>query len=367
MTDEVAGGRDTTADLLIERIIDYDHEMTLGDVDDLDAPATLAALEDNVRSRRSAAVDELLLVLHWCDLHDDIDEAEKRDRTPGGDRLVVLGGEGTPEVAELCFAESAIARHAGVIATRNLAADALDLRHRLPRLFTQLRALDVDTWVAREVAAMARRLSKQACEVVDEPAPAAARDHRRPAEIVIHLHHDAVAGASGDAVARVEDLGPMLADQLTELLGIARRHVAIRPVIDLNQVHDVNGYEHLTRIRHRTRLRTGGDVVPHTASAVSTRSRLDHDHPTPYDDTGPPGQTGDLNDAPLTRHHHRAKTHHRYQVDQLALGVYRWRSPHGLVRIVSPSGTRPVTPITTHDGTTIGETYGGPALSWSGD
>ncbi|HWM07347.1 MAG TPA: hypothetical protein VNP92_33860 [Actinophytocola sp.] len=36
---------------------------------DLDASETLAALEDVVRRRRQAEVDDLELVLHWCTLH----------------------------------------------------------------------------------------------------------------------------------------------------------------------------------------------------------------------------------------------------------------------------------------------------------
>lgn len=67
---------------------------------------------------------------------------------------------------------------------------------------------------------------------------------RRPATVFVHLSQDALAGAP--AVARVEDLGPMLLDQLAELLG--RRDIILRPVIDLNQIHSVSGYEHPTMV-----------------------------------------------------------------------------------------------------------------------
>jgi hypothetical protein len=96
----------------------------------------------------------------------------------------------------------------------------------------------------------------------------------------------------------------------------------------------VNAYEHPTRMRTRTLLRTGGDTFPHS---TSTSRRLDHDHVIPYDPLGPPGQTNDLNNAPLTRLPHRIKTHHPgWQVEQLALGAYRWTTPHGLCRVVTP-------------------------------
>ncbi len=83
-------------------------------------------------------------------------------------------------------------------------------------------------------------------------------------------------------------------------------------------------------------LRTGGDVFPHSGSRSR---RVDHDHPTAYDEHGPPGQTGDHNDAPLLRRAHRAKTHLGYEVDQIGPGEYVWTTPHGLRRLVDPDGT----------------------------
>jgi hypothetical protein len=98
-------------------------------------------------------------------------------------------------------------------------------------------------------------------------------------------------------------------------------------------------------------------VFPHSTSRAT--SRLDHDHPTPYQPGGPPGQTGDHNIAPLTRYHHRAKTHHGYQVDQLAPAAYRWVTPHGLGRVVTPRGTQRVDLIRGPDDTVTGEIYRG--------
>ncbi|MDZ5623254.1 hypothetical protein SFC88_20620 [Nocardioides sp. HM23] len=79
--------------------------------------------------------------------------------------------------------------------------------------------------------------------------------------------------------------------------------------------------------------------------------------PTPYDPGGPPGQTGDHNDAPLIRFHHRAKTHDRYTVDQLGLGAYRWVTRHGLARAVTPRGTKKVELLRARDGAVAGEIY----------
>ncbi|GAA4101032.1 hypothetical protein ACFFOS_21260 [Nocardioides kongjuensis] len=454
---------------------------------DLSAAELLAAEESGVRLKRQAEVDGLLRLLAWCDLH-SVDPQTQPGAVPhrlGGDRLVRLGGEGTPETSELCMAEFAVASRAGWIATSNRAAAALDLRHRLPRLWERVQRLDVEVWVARRIADLSRKLSRAAVEIVDisvaaahdltpgklielaeariiEADPAAHRERiaaeearigvfarrRRPGDAVadldgqagvqpitlrlpnagavefttsveevaraladqhvpddeddvptmdqfraravelladpyaavrfleglrepeatpapaptparaprratVYVHIDAaVLAGFATGVARVEDLGPMLLEQVAALL--RHRSIDLHPVIDLNAGAAVDAYEHPAACKERTHLRTGGDVFPHSASRTR---RLDHDHVTPYDKDGPPGQTGDLNDAPLTRRHHRAKTHLPYRARQLGLGAYRWETPNGLLRVVSRYGTTAVDPIRTADGTLVGEVY----------
>ena len=117
-------------------------------------------------------------------------------------------------------------------------------------------------------------------------------------------------------------------------MGHAR--VTLTPVVDLATSVSVNGYEHPQAARDRTHLRCVGSVFPH-ARTISRKG--DMDHPIPYDDTGPPGQTGDHNAAPVGRGDHRAKTHLPYTCRQLGLGRYLWRSPHGLERLVDAAGT----------------------------
>ena len=94
-------------------------------------------------------------------------------RVLGADQLLAFGGDGTPLVQELCWAELAIARQAGVVATQRLAADALDLRHRLSLLWEAVQHLKVPVWVARKVAGMSRELSKDAVGLVDAAVGAA--------------------------------------------------------------------------------------------------------------------------------------------------------------------------------------------------
>lgn len=422
----------------------------------------LARAEWAVLDRRAAQLDELDLVLAWADLHGE----EPAVEAPGGDALVAVGGDGSPLVRDLCLDELAIARGEHVLSTRSVMADALDLRHRLPVLFGQLRALRVEMWVARKVAVLSRALSRDAVGLVDRavahavgqapsrllaiaeakvieadtairsgeihearrakgvwvtgthqegegaglrgvfarveaadavwvdatvqrvadllaadaelrathhpelgPAPTVdelraaafgwlARPYdladllglldeaegdadrpsrRRPQAVVfVHLHEAALAGL--DAVARAERLGPLLREQVVGYLRHA--NVVVRPVIDLARATSVNGYEHPEAVKLRTRLRTVGDVFPH---AAGIDIRLDHDYVTPYDPGGPPGQTGDHNDAPLSRHAHRVKTHGGYRVAQLGPGSYLWSTPHGLNRLVNHLGTHRIT------------------------
>src|SRR6187397_2615059 len=77
-------------------------------LDDLDATGTLALVDEVLLGRRAAEVDDLRLGAHWADLHaadPRLGPEGRRRFAPGGDRLVEVGGEDTPLVQDLCFAE----------------------------------------------------------------------------------------------------------------------------------------------------------------------------------------------------------------------------------------------------------------------
>lgn len=157
------------------------------------------------------------------------------------------------------------------------------------------------------------------------------------ATVYVHLHQGAVEGTHG-GVARVEGLGPLLLEQVRDLLGHA--NVALKPVIDLADRVAVDAYEHPETVKERVHLRIRGEVFPH--GRVTGRT-ADMDHPVPYNPLGPPGQTGDDNAGPLSRTPHRAKTHLGYRVTQTGLTEYVWSTPHGLHRLVDEHGTHPIT------------------------
>ena len=113
------------------------------------AAGTLVAVERGLRAQRTADARLLALAAHWADLHPEGLLTRDGDR-PGRERAVLLGGEGTPVVCEFAPAELGVSLEMHPHAARSLMADALDLRHRLPRLWTALvEDLALPDWVAR--------------------------------------------------------------------------------------------------------------------------------------------------------------------------------------------------------------------------
>ncbi len=110
----------------------------------LDVAATLSFA---VEARAVADRAEVVLMeaaAHYADLHAVVDHPSGLEggleggALPGTERLVTLGGPGTPQVAEFAPAELgavlAMSPHAATV----LIGDALDLRHRLPRLWSRV-------------------------------------------------------------------------------------------------------------------------------------------------------------------------------------------------------------------------------------
>lgn len=159
------------------------------------------------------------------------------------------------------------------------------------------------------------------------------------AALYVHLHEAALGGA--DAVARAEGLGPVPLSALCGL--VCRTRLTVRPVRGLSSRVRSTAYEHPESLKEQTYLRTGGDYWPY---ATSASRRVDYDHPTAYDDTGPPRthQTGSHNSGPLSRRHHRWKTHAGYRSRQCGDGRYVWLTPHGLAFLVDHLGTRRIDP-----------------------
>ncbi|MGI8434029.1 MAG: DUF222 domain-containing protein [Nocardioidaceae bacterium] len=445
-------------------------------LDALDADATLTfaadarSLVDRVETRIIEAA------AHYADLNGHLDARfDSGSRLAGMERLVTFGGDGTPEVAEFAPAELGAELQMSQHAAARLIGDALDLRHRLPRLWRRVLAGEVKPWIGRRTAEATRRLPRGAVAVIDakvspwahslswrrleaiveaacieaDPAGAAeladnasrsqgvwlgqSNDHgikdifirtqapnaiwfdasieriaeglqalgdlstkdvrrgravgvlaqpqraldlfdrrgsiqadpsedyseeaetcrlhdaevpaprrgshddpRPPATLYLHLSQQSFTrDASG--VARFEGVGPITTDQARSFL--SHCHVTIRPVIDLPRMAAVDAYEVPDLMREAVHLRSPVDVFPY---ASNTSRRRDIDHTNAYRDPdtgGPPGQTRLDNLGPMTRFHHRIKTHGRWQVRQPFNGFFVWRSPHGRMYVVDSTGT----------------------------
>jgi hypothetical protein len=117
----------------------------------LDPDATLTAVARAEADQRRSEARKLLLAAHWADLHGVLQHGDG-PVLAGTERLVELAGAGTPPVAEFCVAELGAELQIGDHAAARLVGDALELRHRLPRLWSRVMRGEVKSWVARRIA-----------------------------------------------------------------------------------------------------------------------------------------------------------------------------------------------------------------------
>ena len=108
-------------------------------------------------------VELLRLAAQWVDLHAEPPRVQGR----GARKLVLCGGEGTPEVDEFAAAELGLLQDTTTASARRQMSDALNLRHRLPRLWSMVCAGGFRVWKARNVAAATHHLSSSAARQVD--------------------------------------------------------------------------------------------------------------------------------------------------------------------------------------------------------
>ncbi len=432
------------------------------DLSALDETATLSYVEIARAAADRAEVEILQAAAHWADLHGELARATS-PLLPGSEQLVQFGGDGTPGVAEFAPTELGVVLATSSSAAERLVGDALDLRHRLPRLWARVCASEVKPWIGRKCAEATRHLSVDTAAVVDrriakyahslswgrieaiiaacwlecdpeaateadeqaqaslgvwldqcsehgtkrifieaeaadaiwfdatvdrtadglgllgdsrgkdarraaavgilarpqtaldlfaevaeaagQPTPQTARPPRVDTgpDVTLYVHLTGKALQSGSGVARVEQVGPVTLDRVKTWLGHA--NVVVKPVVDLNDQIPVDAYEIPDRIREAVHLAIPVDCFPY---ATSTRRTGDIDHTIPFvkpDDGGPPGQTGLGKLGPITRFHHRVKTHGHWQVAQPFTGVFVWRTPHGRYLMVDHTGThRSVSP-----------------------
>ncbi|HEX5917268.1 MAG TPA: DUF222 domain-containing protein [Nocardioides sp.] len=149
-------------------------EPKVGGVEDLNASDLLASIQASREIEHAEAARQLVLAARWADLHppESIHDAASFSVASGGrEHEEPIAGEGAPLVAEFCVAELGGVLGCSTTAAKKLIGHALELRHRLPRLWAQVHAGRVPAWRARLVAETTIHstpsLTKQAAGFVD--------------------------------------------------------------------------------------------------------------------------------------------------------------------------------------------------------
>ncbi|WP_395657653.1 HNH endonuclease [Nocardioides sp.] len=110
-------------------------------------------------------VQQLIQATDWVALHpgEEVDTSIEF-----GMRDLQIAGDGAPTIDEAAVAEFALAVGRTTDAGRLYLGDAVELRHRLPRLWTRVVAGEVAVWKARKVAQATTSLPADAAAVVDQ-------------------------------------------------------------------------------------------------------------------------------------------------------------------------------------------------------
>ena len=145
---------------------------SLVEVSNLDAEWLLDFAADAEVRERQAGRAKLRAAARWCVLHPATPESGfvtwSDTGLPGlSPEEEGLGGEGTPLVAAFTPEPFAAALGVSTLTGLQLLADALDLRHRLPRIWMAVEALAVAPWKARKIAQATHHLSQAAAASVD--------------------------------------------------------------------------------------------------------------------------------------------------------------------------------------------------------
>src|SRR5262245_20280710 len=112
-------------------------------VTELGVEGVLDAVEGWHATRIEADAAIFVAAAHFADLQHPDSRPESGRVLPGSERGIRLGGAGTPKVLEFAPAEFGARIGKSPHAGRALVADALDTRHRLPRLWERVRAGEV--------------------------------------------------------------------------------------------------------------------------------------------------------------------------------------------------------------------------------
>ncbi|MBW8751354.1 MAG: DUF222 domain-containing protein [Propionibacteriales bacterium] len=135
----------------------------------LDAAGVLAAARDFRREANAAEAGVLAKAVEWARLHvvSDLDDASTVLVEGGRDTGIPIAGEGAPLVSDFAVAEFASALGLSAASGRTLVGLALELAHRLPKLWDRVQDGSLAPWRARLIAEETLQLSPDAAGYVD--------------------------------------------------------------------------------------------------------------------------------------------------------------------------------------------------------
>jgi hypothetical protein len=184
--------------------------MTTATVTEL--PATPAGLLAFARSRREAAdrmeADLLQAAVDWALLHPARGTGDMAGFTlPGSEHVEPIAGQGCPAVSEFCIAEFGAVVGLSTVSAKHYLGQALELAHRLPRLWRRVQSGSCPAWKARRIAetTIHAELAPEAAVYVDRQAAPFAHRMGNAAvgrlvdEAIARFHPDRAESAARDA------------------------------------------------------------------------------------------------------------------------------------------------------------------------
>lgn len=140
-----------------------------GAFEDDEVPGTASGIAEELLAGRRRQVSlearELVLVAGLVDAAPRPSTAEPV--LPGREHLACFGGEGTPRVPEFLPVELGAMFGCTHASAALMIADALNLRHRHPRLWASMRRGEVRAWQARRIAGLAHALTIEQADELD--------------------------------------------------------------------------------------------------------------------------------------------------------------------------------------------------------
>ncbi|MBA3783253.1 MAG: HNH endonuclease, partial [Nocardioides sp.] len=119
-----------------------------------DTASTVLAFARSSRATADRGEAELLVAAcEWADLHPASSVLDAAAFMLGGsEHEEPIAGPGAPLVAEFCIAEFGAVLGISTVTAKHLIGQAIELRHRLPRLWRRVQAGDLPAWRARRIA-----------------------------------------------------------------------------------------------------------------------------------------------------------------------------------------------------------------------